>query len=424
MPSVYAQVVTPASPSDNLVLESPAVVQAMPQAMVEAWTMQALEQRAMEFHPLLGESWARIQAAQGNYIQVGLQNNPNVGYSGQQLGSGGLAEQHGIMFGKDIIRSEKLELSRRAAAGEVHRLEHEYEVARIRIRTDVQVAFVNALAARKQIDLAKNLVEVAQRGVGTVEQLRKGNEASKGDVLQSKIEVYDAENELVQAENRWRAAWQSLATLTALPTDCPQEIRGEIDPPAERLEYCDFLSMLRSTSPELAVAAAEIERTRQVVARARVEPLPNVNFQGLINVVDNGIAGKPDGAVQVSIPIPTKNRNQGAIQKAIQDLRAAEQAYARLELALQSRLTDSLERYNNAKALEERYREKILPESKESLSLIQIAYREGETNLSSLLLAQRTFSKLSLSQLEATRQRRVLEAEMEGMLLSGSLTAK
>jgi len=65
------------------------------------------------------------------------------------------------------------------------------------------------------------------------------------------------------------------------------------------------------------VAIAEIDRNRSALARVRVEPVANVSFQGLGNVVDNGIfGGKPDGGVMVTVPIPISNRNQGAISRA------------------------------------------------------------------------------------------------------------
>ena len=66
-----------------------------------------LEQLALHNNPSLGRAHAQVQIARGNWVQVGLPPNPSVGYSGQQLGSNGLAEQHGVYVTQEIIRGGK-----------------------------------------------------------------------------------------------------------------------------------------------------------------------------------------------------------------------------------------------------------------------------------------------------------------------------
>ena len=78
----------------------------------------------------------------------------------------------------------------------------------------------------------------------------------------------------------------------------------------------------------------EISRTRMAAERARVEAVPNVSLQGLVNPIDNGIGGRPDGGVTISVPIPILNRNQGGIMRAQSEIVAAERALTQLELSL------------------------------------------------------------------------------------------
>ncbi len=146
-------------------------------------------------------------------------------------------------------------------------------------------------------------------------------------------------------------------------------------------------------------------------------------MQGLVNWQDNGIGGKPDGGLQVAIPIPVRNRNQGAIHQALAELRSAEFALQKLELDLQNRLATAFEQFVNAKLQESKYVEKILPQAKESLELNRLAYRENEISFLSLLTAQRTYFEMSLAALDASRTRTITEAQMDGMLLAGSLGA-
>ena len=95
-------------------------------------TLVDLEAIALENNPGLGEMAARIQAARGNCLQVGLKPNPVVGYSGQQLGSGGQAEQQGLYVGQEFITGKKLGLNREVAAWEIQRAEQEFAAFRLR----------------------------------------------------------------------------------------------------------------------------------------------------------------------------------------------------------------------------------------------------------------------------------------------------
>ncbi|HEX5104644.1 MAG TPA: hypothetical protein VFV87_12575, partial [Pirellulaceae bacterium] len=71
-------------------------------------TLADFEQMALAANPSVARAAALVQAARGNYTQVGLPPNPSVGYEGQQLGSGGLAEQDGIFIQQEFVRGGKL----------------------------------------------------------------------------------------------------------------------------------------------------------------------------------------------------------------------------------------------------------------------------------------------------------------------------
>ncbi|MFM7741660.1 MAG: TolC family protein, partial [Planctomycetota bacterium] len=183
-----------------------------------------------------------------------------------------------------------------------------------------------------------------------------------------------------------------------------------------------ILDTLRGASPEVAAALAEVCRARFAVERALVEPIPNVTIQGLVNVIDNGIGGQPDGGLAVSIPLPVNNRNQGAIRQTRNELIAAERAVERLELDLKNRLATVYERYSNAKFQVERYRATILPAANESLEVSRKLYQAGESNYLALLTAQRSYFQVNLSYLESVLALRTSESEIDGYLLSGSLS--
>lgn len=389
-----------------------------------ALTLSQLESLAFANNPSISRAAARVEAARGNHLQVGLRPNPIVGYEGQQLGSGGLAEQQGIGVGQEIVRGGKLQLNRAVASQEILRAEQELAIEQLKVQTDVRIAFYNVLLAHERLALANKLVELSKQGSTAVETLLRIKEANRADVLQSQLEVENAGIVLQAAENRLQAAWNELCSVVGDRNLSQTDLQGDAFAPPQEFVWEQILETLRGASPEVAAALAEVCRARFAIERALVEPIPNVTIQGLVNVIDNGIGGQPDGGLAVSIPLPVNNRNQGAIRQSRNELIAAERAVERLELDLKNRLATVYERYSNAKFQVERYRATILPAATESLEVSRKLYEAGESNYLALLTAQRSYFQVNLSYLESVLALRTSESEIDGYLLSGSLSGK
>jgi cobalt-zinc-cadmium efflux system outer membrane protein len=390
-------------------------------AAAEGFTREDLEQIALTSNPALARAGAMVGAARGAWVQSGLYPNPSVGYEGQQLGSGGLAEQHGVLFNQEISLGGKLKLNRAVAGRDIDIATQELEAQRLRVLTDVGMSYFQVLVAQEQIQLATELIRVSSEGTTSAEALFKAQEAGRADVLQAQLESEAAQILMQEAKNRYEAAWRGLAAVLGNPGLQPQLVLGDPTAPPANIEFDDALARVISSSPEMTAALSELDRARVALERERVEPIPNVNFQGLVNWQDNGIGGKPDGGVAVMVPIALFNRNQGSIMRAESEIASARMAVAQLELELQNRLTPVFEQYSNSKNQVSRYRETILPAAAESLQLTRQMYQAGETNYLGLLTAQRTFSQTHRNYLEAVLQLRLAEVQIEGLLLSGSL---
>lgn len=385
-------------------------------------TVEMLEAISMMENPSIARAASLVEAAKGNWLQVGLKPNPTTGYEGQQLGSGGRAEQHGVFVEQEIVRGGKLRVNREVAAQEIGRANHELSAQRQRVITDVHIAFYQALIAQRQEQLTNQLAMNAGQNLTASETLFMQKEVGKLDVLQARLEVRNVQILVVNARNRRAASWQGLATVVGRPHWTMQNLTGNLDAVPQHTWH-QSLERLLGNSPEIAVAMTNIERARWQAERARIEKTPNITVRGMVNPIDNGIDGDPDGSIAIGLPLPIWNRNQGALIQAQHQAAAAERALQQLELNLQNRLAPVFERYSNALNQVKEYRENILPAAQESLDLSRQLYQAGETGFINLLTAQRTYSQTNLAFLEALRDLRTASAEIEGLLLSNSLQA-
>jgi cobalt-zinc-cadmium efflux system outer membrane protein len=387
----------------------------------EGLSLDQLEQMAMAANPSLARASALVGAARGTWVQAGLCPNPSVGYEGQQLGSGGLAEQQGVLVSQEIVRGGKLRLSRNVAASEIGIARQDAYAQQLRVLTDVRMGFYQVLVAQRQIDLTDRLIQISKESLQAADGLFQAKEVGRGDVLQAELEMENANILARNARNRHDAAWRSLASVVGEPRLPPQPLLGDASGPPQLFDFAETKARILAASPEISAAELEVNRARAALQRARVEPIPNVMVQGLVNARDNGIGGKPDGGLAVTVPVPLFNRNQGNVRRAQYELTAAQQALYQVELELQNRLAPTFERYANASNQAIRYREKILPAAQESLDLNRKAYMAGELNYVGLLTAQRTYFQTHLNYLDAVRSLRIAEVQLEGLLLQDSL---
>lgn len=387
-------------------------------------SLEQLQSIAIDMNPSLQRAAAEVNAARGRCIQVGLNPNPDVGIDFQQLGSSGLAEQYGASVSQEIVRRQKLRLNRAVGAHQVHELEQDYMAQRQRVLTDVRIAFIRALRAQRQIDVTRELVAISERALVVAQQLRMAQEVGKADVLQAELEVENARIELRNAENRHAAVWRELAAVTGQSGLVIQTLEGDLFAEKEPIRFEQALSVLQTSSPEISSAVERIEAARCQLAREQIEPMPNVTVSGLVNWRDNGANGQSDGGLAVSVPLPLWNRNQGAIQQARFELVAAQRELEQRTLDLQQRLAPTYERYSNARQQSQTYREQIIPRAEETLELTRTAYELGEVSFVNLLTIQRTYAENRLRFIDSLEALRVAEAEIEGLLLLGSLSVR
>jgi cobalt-zinc-cadmium efflux system outer membrane protein len=413
-----------AAPAPQPVRNGMAVISEMPvnsgMPVTGSMTVADFENLAMANNPSLAEAIANVNALRGKWEQVGLAPNPFAGYSDQQLGSPS-SEQRGVMVTQEFVRGHKLELNRAVVSQEVQRAQQEYNAQQLRVLTDVRINFANALAAQQRSQLAKEVRTTAQSVVSITQKRLDAKEIGRADLLQAKVEFESALMLLKRSEYQYLESWRKLTATVGVISLGPQPLNGRWDelPPAH--EWEPTLQTLLRTSPEIAAAQAEIQRTRWAYQRAQAEKRPNLNFQGIVQ--DDRGAGATNGALQIILPIPLWNRNQGGVTQAGHEALAAARALEKLELDLQQRLATVFQRYQTAQAQVERYQQSILPDSRENLNLVAKAYHAGEYDYLQMLIAQRMFATTNLAYLEAMQELRIAALEIEGLLLSNSLQA-
>jgi cobalt-zinc-cadmium efflux system outer membrane protein len=117
------------------------------------------------------------------------------------------------------------------------------------------------------------------------------------------------------------------------------------------------------------------------------------------------------------VPLPIFNRNQGAIAQACGELAAAQAALERRELALEQRLADAMRDYATARERAVKYAKNVLPTARETLTLMNAGYQQGELDYLQVLTIQQTYAQQNLSYLNDLETAWKKWAEIDGLLV-------
>jgi cobalt-zinc-cadmium efflux system outer membrane protein len=277
------------------------------------------------------------------------------------------------------------------------------------------------LIAQRRFQIARDLEGISRQSIDAVDNLVRAGQASGADLLQAEIESETADVLSQTSEHVVEGAWRRLAASLGTPDRPFARVEGSLEDRAPLAEYETIVARTVAASPQLAAAVTEVDRARWAVERARVEAVPNVTAQAQLQYdygSENAVAG-----VQIGLPLPIYNQNQGGVQEAMGELREAEYAAQRMELSIERELAQAYQDYVTARIRAERYAVDILPRAADTLELTRNGYRNGQFTFVQFLTAQRTYFQTNLTYLDALSEMGAAGRRMNGLLLSDSLTA-
>lgn len=385
-------------------------------------SLAGLTNLALSQNPAIGEAEARIRALRGKFYQAGLPPNPTAGYIASEIGDQDAAGQQGAYVGQTFITADKLCRAQAVVAAEIAAASSDLAAMRVRVQTDVRVQFYETLLAQRRVEVARELANATAEAVAASQSLVDAQEIPLAGLLQTEIQQENATAALRTAENRLSQSWRQLAAVVGVAHLPQQPLEGDVtDAPAE-LQWEPQLARLQVASPELAAALADVRRARRALDLACAQATPNVSTQ--VSVQQDTGNDQTLTGVQVGMPIPLWNRNQGGIRQAQAELTQAYRRLERLELSLANRLAEVYREYADARVLSATYAEKILPRAKRTFDLVQAGYQQGEVGYLDLLTAQQTYFQTNLTYLDAVGALWQSYFTIDGLLLDESLAER
>jgi outer membrane protein, heavy metal efflux system len=320
-----------------------------------------------------------------------------------------------------VVLSQPVELggkrAARAAIGDAELRSAEAALAQVErtLVLDTTRLFLDVVRNRetlKALEQNRDELTALQRAMGA--RVREGM-AAASDLAKFQAETARLETQTLRTRIELNRSVNLLGALlrSDLPLSAEQLIEpGPVPPPAG--EVADLVARAVERSPDVKAAAAREARATHALALEKARRVPDTTVSGGYKRT----AGFDAGVVGVTLPLPLFDRNQRGVAVATGETRAAAQDRLGVEARVAADVRASLEAARLFDARARRVDEELLRPAEVVRIAAQAAFREGATNILSLVDAERVYLEarreallIRLDALAAAIEARVLLGE-------------
>lgn len=357
-----------------------------------------------------------LEAAKALIKQAGLRSNPMLEING--------ARQIGGMDNNFMVQGElPLELGgRRGARIKVAEREVIFreKVIADRERTlasEVRSKFSEALAQTLKLKLTDELLNSAQQGYELVKARVVEGKTAPLEQNMTLVEVNRLRSMRESDAGKTEVAMLELRNMLGMKPEEPLRLRGDFDNMIEPLpSLAEETARALQTRPDLQamramedLGEAQIEQAR---SEGRFDASLTAGYQRMnsgfpVNGIDDMGQLRPVQDVfkfwtfGVSIQVPVRNRNQGAIEAAVANREAAQKRREFAEITVRREVAAAFVRYERAAKAMEIFRVGVREQAYANLDVIRQTYEYGARTLIDYLTEQRRYIELENSFIDA-----------------------
>ena len=294
------------------------------------------------------------------------------------------------------------------------------ERAREELRYEVTAAYWDAVEASKKIEVQRDTVNKYDAHLKNVTVLYDAGAQAKIDVLRSSVELSNARQELVRAENTYAVSLATLRNLLNIDRTEELTLTTEVayQPFDTSVDNC--ISYAYRNRLDLAVARAKLRRCELAVERARAGKRPSVNLTlgtGLTSQFQprHDTSTDVSASVSVSWNIFDSGVTRGAIEEA-----EAERDIALLNVKKEEESIDLNLRkaYLNMREAEQRFTSTgdAVRQAREDYHIANERYRAGEGILLDIIDAQTALATAQTNAISARYDYARYRAQVENLM--------
>ncbi len=288
-------------------------------------------------------------------------------------------------------------------------------------------AYYDVLEAQKTIAVDKESVDNYAAHLENVEQLYSAGSKAKIEVLRSEVQLSDARQTLIKAQNTYEIALSTLKNIIRLDREEPLELTTDFSYMTFSPELSECLAKARENRKDLRQAELAVEESEKDIKIAKAGFLPSVDLTASVGWEDRAL---PDDKHYNYTAGVTANWDIFDNQVTKANVKGAEAARDEAELTLLKKTDDiDLEvrqAYLNMREAEKRFISTgdAVKQAREDYYIANAKYKAGEGLMLDIIDAQLALSTAQLNYISAQYDYVRYKAEVENVIGSSEEVAQ
>ena len=344
----------------------------------------------LQFNPELASFSKEIRALEGIKIQAGKFRNPELDVESEDVNARPntpAAQFTTIRFSQLIELGGKRSARVNAASIGQELADRNYESKRLELIARVANVFTKVLAGQERLQLAEESIQLANKVVDSAAKRVEAGKAPPIEETKAKVAFSTASIVLEQTRRELTATRKQLSLLWGNNSPQFEKVLGNLE---SRVEIPSFevLEQRLGRNPIALHSIKNIEQHKALVEIEKLRRIPDITVGAGVRRYTR--ADETTAIVNVSIPIPLFDLNQGNLQAANQRVGKAIDEQAATDLQLRSELTRFYESLSAAQNEINILYDDVLPGAKSSFDIANKGYELGRFSFLEMLDAQRT----------------------------------
>ena len=380
-----------------------------------------------------------VDAARALVMQAGLRPNPTLSLGGSRQANG----RDNTILAEGTL---PLELGGRRTA-RVSVAERELEVRQSmaedlerRLAIETSRKFGEALSAILKLGFVEDMLTSTRRAYRLVAQRVEEGRVAPLEENVVLVEVNRLRSMRETSKGKAEVAMLELRNLMGMNPETQLRLRGDFtDMTAPALTLSAATARALAKRPDLLAGRAAERVAEGQIEQARAEgrldaglragyqrtnmgfPLNGITDAGQLRPVQDVFNFLTFG---VTISLPVRNKNQGAVEAAVAGAEAAKQRREFLELTVRREVATAYARYEHAARAMEIYRVGVREQASANLEVVRKTYELGAKTLLDYLAEQRRFIEVEFAYIDALLDTYLARVEIEGATASPELVQK
>ncbi len=273
-----------------------------------------------------------------------------------------------------------------------------------KLRLDVHEAFYRVLIAQEFVKVAEQSVTLVKKQLGIAQTSFDAGATTNFDVLRAKVQLANAESQLIRVKNGVKTAKDTYKTLLNLPLSDPVSVEGSFEIPEIEIQLEKLIKLALEKRPEITQSQFNEQAAQKQLSVAKTRNLPDLAFFSNYQISHNERLTEMNRiwslGLQINIPIFDGFASRAGVQQSESVLKQLQLGTKQVISAVEFEVRNAYLALLEAKTLIDVQRETVA-QAQESVRIATLQFENGMITTVGMTDTQLALMQAKVNRLQA-----------------------